>query len=237
MKIVFAFIREPAVLVVALLFLSGIALPILDAFSKAISDADGKRSTIVMRCLKGDASLWVVYWLFGIVGGVLAGLLSFFAATASPVLGIVLMALYTGWWSISLWQCARNAAMPHLTYLTRGLLVLGLLSGAALLSGLFVISDSLSSSLMTISIALLAGQFVLVYVTAYLTGFAAAGTMSYRGTVRSSPEMARGMHRTRSADIGVKERPQDRKRREDDAARLRENLGDVAGDTRGSRRL
>ena len=236
MNIVVAFIREPAVLVVAFLFLAGIGLPILDAFSKAITDANGKRSTIVRRCLAGEAPLWVVYWLFGIIGGVLAGLFSLFAATASPILGIVLMSLYAISWAISLWQCARNAAYPILGYLARGLLVLCLLGFVLPITGLVVLGDGVSSSLLSVLGALLAIQFVLVYVVAYGTGFAAKGSMSARGIVRNSEGLARGMHRARSADIGIKERPQDRKRREDEATRLRKELGDLAGDSRGIRR-
>lgn len=57
MYIVDALIREPAVLVVALLFLSGIGLPIMDALSKAITDANGRRSTFCRRCLAGEAPL------------------------------------------------------------------------------------------------------------------------------------------------------------------------------------
>ena len=64
MKFVEALIREPAVLVVALFFLGGTGLPIMDAFFKAITDTNGRRSTIFRRCLAGEAPLWVVYWLF-----------------------------------------------------------------------------------------------------------------------------------------------------------------------------
>ncbi len=239
MTIVFAFVREPAVLVVALLFLAGIGLPIMDAFSKAITDADGKRATILKRCLAGEAPLWVVYWLFGVIGGVVAGLISLFAATASPILGIVLMASYGIFWAISIWQCARNAAFEILMYLTRGLLVLSLLAGASLLSGFVVLSAAMSSWLLTASSVLLAIQLVLVYVTAFLTGFAGSGTMSHRGTHRLSLEMLRGMHRNRNADNGRNEHPRHRQQREKDQTRLWEELGDVAdipGDGRGLRR-
>ncbi len=239
MNIVVAFIREPAVLVVALLFLAGIGLPILDAFSRAITDASGRRSTIVRRCLTGEAPLWVVYWLFGIVGGVLAGLFSLFAATASPALGIILMASYGIFWAISLWQCARNAAFDFLVYLTRGLLMLGLLAGAVLLSGFVVLSANVSSSLLSALCIFLAVQLVLAYFAAFRTGFAASGTMSHRGTHRISPEMLRGLHRNWTADQDRNEHPRHRKQREKEQTRLWEELGDIAdipGDGRGSRR-
>ena len=170
-KIAFALIREPMVLVAAAVFLIGFGLPLVDLFSRAISDRNGLRSTIFRRCLKGEVSLWVVYWLLGIVGGILATLIALFIATASPILGMLFMSVYVVWWSISLWQCALNAAFSILTYLTRGLLVFGFLIGAVLLSGVIDINDALSSRLITVSISFLAIQFVLVYCVSYYLGF------------------------------------------------------------------
>ncbi len=239
MNIVVAFIREPAVLVVALLFLAGIGLPILDAFSKAITDANGKRGTIVRRCLAGEAPLWVVYWLFGIIGGVLAGLFSLFAASASPVLGIVLMASYGVFWAISLWQCARNAAFEFLTYVTRGLLVLVVLAGAVFLSGMVILEPSTRSWLLSTMIAFVAIQFTIVYFTAFLTGFGASGIMSHGSNHRHSLNMLRSKLRNRMSDHNSREHPRHRQQREKDETRLWEELGDIAdipGDGRGFRR-
>ncbi len=239
MKIIEAFIREPAVLVVALLFLAGIGLPIMDAFSKAITDTNGRRRTIFRRCLAGEAPLWVVYWLFGIVGGVLTGLISLFAATFSPTLGMVLMAVYATWWVASLWQCARNAEYEIFTYLARGLLVVGLLGFLLPVAGMVALGGDIPSSLLTGLSLLLAIQFVLVYIAAYTTGFAATGTVTHRGSLRMSREMLRGMYRIWSSDTGVQETRAKMRRRENEDVRLQKELGDIAdykGDGHGIRR-
>jgi hypothetical protein len=53
------------------------------------------------------------------------------------------------------------------------------------------------------------------------------------GRIRVSPQMARGMHRSRFADIGMREGPKERKRREDEGARFLENWKAYPGDSRG----
>ena len=175
-KIALALIHEPMVLVAAVVFLIGFGLPLVDLFSKAITDRNGLRSTVFRRCLKGDVSLWVVYWLLGIVGGILAGLIALFIATASPILGMIFMSVYMVWWSISLWQCALNAAFLFLTFLARGLLLFGFSIGAVLISGMIDINDAISSLLITVSISFLAIQFVLVYCVSYYLGFSGRKT-------------------------------------------------------------
>lgn len=163
-------------LAAAVLFLVGFGLPLVDLFSKAITDRSGLRSTIFRRCLKGDVSLWVVYWLLGVVGGILAGLIALFIATASPILGMIFMSVYVVWWSISLWRCALNAAFLFLTYFARGLLVVGFAIGAVLVSGMIDINDAISSRLITASISFLAIQFVLIYCVSYYLGFSGQKT-------------------------------------------------------------
>ena len=175
-KIVLALIHEPMVLGVAVLFLIGFGLPLVDLFSKAITDRNGLRSTIFRRCLKGDVLLWVVYWLLGVVGGILAGLIALFIATASPIFAMIFMSVYVVWWSISLWQCALNAAFLILTYLARGLLVAGFVICAVLISGIVDINDAISSRLITVSALFLAIQFVLVYCVSYYLGFSGQKT-------------------------------------------------------------
>ena len=175
-KVALAIIHEPMVLGVAVLFLIGFGLPLVELFSNAITDRNGLRSTIFRRCLKGDVSLWVVYWLLGVVGGILAGLIALFIATASPILGMIFTSVYVVWWSISLWRCALNASFLLLTYLARGLLVLGFAIGAVLISGMIDINDAISSLLITVSISFLAIQFVLVYCVSYYLGFSGQKT-------------------------------------------------------------
>ncbi len=225
MKFVEALIREPAVLGFGLLFLVGLGLPLLETFSRAITDSNGRRSTIVMRCLTGEAPLWVVYWLFGIVGGVLAGVVALFAAMLSPILGITLMSLYATWWTISLWQCGRNVAYRFFAFLARGLLLFGLLGGVLSLSGLIFNDDAIPPSILTVLVVLFAMQFVLVYVVAFFTGYGA------KGRIRVSSAMALGMHRMRSADLGIQERPEDEKRREQEGTRYLEKGRMYAGDS------
>ena len=175
-KVALALIHEPMVLGVAVLFFIGFGLPLIDLFSNAITDRNGLRSTIFRRCLKGDVSLWVVYWLLGVVGGILAGLIALFIATASPILGMIFMSVYVVWWSISLWRCALNAAFLILTFLARSLLVFGFVIGAVLISGMIDINDAISSLLITVSISFLAIQFVLVYCVSYYLGFSGQKT-------------------------------------------------------------
>ena len=175
-KVALALIHEPMVLGVAVLFFIGFGLPLVDLFSNAITDRNGLRSTIFRRCLKGDVSLWVVYWLLGVVGGILAGLIALFIATASPILGMIFMSVYVVWWSISLWRCALNAAFLILTFLARSLLVFGFVICAVLISGMIDINDAISSLLITVSISFLAIQFVLVYCVSYYLGFSGQKT-------------------------------------------------------------
>lgn len=140
----------------------------------------------------------------------LAGLVSIFAATVSPSLGIVLMGGYVGWWSISLLQCARNSAFE---ILAPGLLVLGLLASFVSFSELIV---------------LFLVQFIVFCLASFVfSGFAA------KGRIRVSPAMARGLHRARSVDIGIQELPDARQRREDEVARFLEELRAYPGDSRG----
>jgi hypothetical protein len=175
-QIAFAFIREPMLLGVVILFLIGFGLPLADVFFKVIADRNGLRSTIFKRCLKGDVPLWVVYWLLGVVGGILAGLIALFISTASPILGMLFMSVYVVWWSISLWQCALNAAFLILIYLARGLPVAGFVIGAVLISGIVDFNDAISSRLITVSISFVAIQFILVYCVSYYLGFSGRKT-------------------------------------------------------------
>jgi len=175
-KFALALFHEPMVLGVAVLFLIGFGLPLVDLFSNAITDRNGLRSTIFRRCLKGDISLWVVYWLLGVVGGILGGLIALFIATASPILGMIFMSVYVGWWSISLWRCALNAAFLFLMVLARGLLVLGFVIGAVLISGIADNNDAIFSRLIAVSISFMAIQFVLVYCVSYYLGFSGQKT-------------------------------------------------------------
>ena len=184
-KIAFALIREPMVLGIAVVFLIGFGLPLVAFFSKVITDRNGLRSTIFGRCLKGDVSLWVVYWLFGIVGGILASLITLFISTASPILGMLFISVYLFWWSISLWQCALNAAFLILTYLARGLLVFGFVIGVVLISGIVDINDAMYSRLSAVLISFVAIQFVLVYSASYYLGFSngkSARSITHIGT-------------------------------------------------------
>jgi hypothetical protein len=184
-KIAFALIREPMVLGITVVFLIGFGLPLVALFSKVITDRNGLRSTIFGRCLKGDVSLWVVYWLFGIVGGILASLITLFISTASPILGMLFISVYLFWWSISLWQCALNAAFLILTYLVRGLLVFGFVIGVVLISGIVDINDAMYSRLSAVLISFVAIQFVLVYSASYYLGFSngkSARSITHIGT-------------------------------------------------------
>ncbi len=158
-------------------------------------------------------------------------MVSFYAATYSPDLGIVIMSLYAIWWAISLWQCARNASFRSLKILTRGLLLLALVGGAAHISGLIVLREDNIPLLLNILGWLLGGQFLLIYIVTFFTGFAA--TLQ----VRVSSELSQGMHRARAADLGIQELPDDQQRRERAGARFLEEgtmyPGDVGGNSHG----
>lgn len=149
------------------------------------------------------------------------------------------MSVYGTWWVASLWQCARNAEYEVFTYLARGLLVIGVLGVLLPVTGMVALGGDMPRSLLTVLSVLVAIQFVLVYIAAYTTGFAATGTMTHRGTMRMSREMHRGMHRIWSSDSGTQETPEEMRRREKEDVSLQKELGELAdyrGDGHGIRR-
>lgn len=181
-RIVFELVREPILLGVTLLFLFGFGLPLSNVFSKLITDKYGKRITIFRRCLMGEVSLWIVYWLFGAVGNVLVGIATLFIGMASSNLGHILFLIYVTWWVISLWQCAGNTSIGALKYLVRFLLTMGLLIGIGVLFDLFRINKVLHASVQAASVFFLVLQFVLVYVVTYCTSYSGSRKVTHRGT-------------------------------------------------------
>ncbi len=75
--------------------------------------------------------------------------------------------------------------------------------------------------------------FLLRFLTADFANFGAFADFLAEGRIRVSPQMARGMHRARFADIGIHEGPKDRRRREDEGACFLENWKAYPGDSRG----
>jgi hypothetical protein len=69
---------------------------------------------LIKRAWRGDAPLWRVYWIYGVLGSMvltaaiavpaLEGWYSWPAATAAVTVGLA----YTSWILVSIWRCAFN---------------------------------------------------------------------------------------------------------------------------------
>lgn len=93
-----------------------------------------ERMEWMKRALRGEEMLWKVFWIYGIVFGlVLAGLrfavISFSPMASMPLLGVQLV--YLVWISISIWRCAFNVDWHGWGYIARILVVLGILGAIA----------------------------------------------------------------------------------------------------------
>jgi|GEM_PF-5168210 len=99
----------------------------------------------IKRAWRGEAKLWVVFWLWGFLFPLLASLLLTFVIAAVPALTIpigVLWLVYVVWWIVAVWKCSFNVGARFWGYLARiymcaapVLIVVGILVGAFSMAG------------------------------------------------------------------------------------------------------
>ena len=83
----------------------------------------------VSRFWRGRGRLWVVYWLYGVLGSaILTALLAAPVAFAGMsaiyyLIMLAVVAVYTVWIVVSVWRCAFNVDREMWAYLARGLTV------------------------------------------------------------------------------------------------------------------
>jgi len=100
----------------------------------------GRKAHFIQRCIHGQAALWKVYWLAGVVGSwvlatIVINLIHF--GLFPPLLGIAVLLAYGIWAAISIWRCAFNTAWRGWGYAARAVIVLtGLLAIIELIRGL-----------------------------------------------------------------------------------------------------
>lgn len=108
----------------------------------AAGAAVGVASTrgFIGRAWRGEEKLWKVFWLYGVVGGiVLQTLITVLAGVGGMFLaipGLILMLAFAVWNIVSVWRCAWNAKAKVWGYIVR---VLCVLSGLSYVSTLLAV--------------------------------------------------------------------------------------------------
>lgn len=84
---------------------------------------------VLKQYWQGRGRLWVVYWLYGVLGSaILTALLALPVALAGVsavyyLVALAVVAVYTVWIVVSVWRCAFNVDRELWAYLARGLTV------------------------------------------------------------------------------------------------------------------
>jgi hypothetical protein len=89
---------------------------------------DGASISFITLYWSGRGKLWKIYWLYGIAGGWVVGILSGILAGLSGVSIRAIMAVFLPfniWVLVSVWRCAFNADSRTWGYIARVLTLIG----------------------------------------------------------------------------------------------------------------
>jgi hypothetical protein len=89
---------------------------------------DGASISFITLYWSGRGKLWKIYWLYGIAGGWVVGILSGILAGLSGVSIRAIMAVFLPfniWVLVSIWRCAFNADSRTWGYIARVLTLIG----------------------------------------------------------------------------------------------------------------
>ena len=111
---------------------------------------------ILLKCWNGEERLWKVYWIYGILLGMITfafignALVFWLALTTKVYFPIVIynifMASYFVWNNVSIWRCSKNAKWPGWLVVARALVIVGAI--------IFLFSFLNDRSLISINISL-----------------------------------------------------------------------------------
>lgn len=99
------------------------------------------------RPWRGEEKLWKVFWLYGVVGGILINLVVGLAL-GEGIIGLLVQLPFTIWIMVSEWRCAWNAGAKFWGYIVRVLVILsviGYLFMMVAVTGLMALGGALSS--------------------------------------------------------------------------------------------
>lgn len=92
----------------------------------------------IKRAWRGEARLWLVFWIYGVVFGIVFALarLAVFAVIGKSIAipFIVIHSIYWIWLAVSQWRCAFNTEWKIWGYVVRILTLMGIVSYVAMLA-------------------------------------------------------------------------------------------------------
>ncbi len=82
---------------------------------------------LIKRAWKGEEKLWKVFWLYGVLAGIVLNLL-LTVLIGNPLLAKLILLPYSVWVLVSLWRCAWNAGAKFWGVIARILVVINIIS-------------------------------------------------------------------------------------------------------------